>query len=106
MSSDIKCYVSTCDSCQHNKASNQQTTGLLQMLNTPTRRWKQITMDFIMHLLITKNRNNSIVVFVDQLSKQAHFRALHLTATAPEIAKLFFMMIFINHELSITIISD
>ena len=69
MSSDIKCYVSTCDSCQCNKASNQQTTGLLQTLNTSTRRWEQITMDFITHLPITKNGNDSIVVFIDRLSK-------------------------------------
>ena len=106
MSNDIKRYVSTCDSCQRNKASNQQTAGLLQTLDTPTRRWEQITMDFITHLPVTKNGNDSIVVFVDRLSKRAHFRALHSTATAPEIAKLFFTTIFVNHGLLTTIISD
>jgi len=63
-------------------------------------------MDFITHLPMTRNGNNSIVVFVDQLSKRVHFRVLHSTATAPEIAKLFFTMIFINHELPTVIISD
>ena len=65
MSKDVKRYVLTCDSCQCNKISNQQSMGLLQTLKTPSRRWEQITMDFITHLLVTKNGNDSIVVFVD-----------------------------------------
>ena len=63
-------------------------------------------MNFITHLPITKNGNNSIIVFVDRLSKRAHFRALHSTATVPEVAKLFFTMIFVNHGLLTIIISD
>ena len=46
MSKDVKKYVSTCESCQRNKSSNQQPAGLLQTLPTPNNRWEQITMDF------------------------------------------------------------
>ena len=106
MNKKIQCYVSTCNTCQWNKATNQKPAGLLQTLKTPLKCWEQVTMDFITHLPVTKNRNDSIVVFVDRLSKWVHFRAIHCTAIAPEIAKLFFKMIFINHGLPTMIISD
>ena len=65
MNKEIQCYVSTCNTCQRNKATNQKPAGLLQTLETPSKCWEQVTMDFITHLPITKNGNNSIVVFID-----------------------------------------
>src|SRR5947209_2006041 len=106
MNKEIQRYISTCDACQRNKVTNQKPVGLLQTLKTPSRRWEQVTMDFITHLPVTKNGNDSIVVLVDRLSKRAHFRAIHCTAMTPEIAKLFFKMIFVNHGLPAMIISD
>nr|CAG8659195.1 4374_t:CDS:2 [Entrophospora candida] len=54
MSKDVKKYVTTCESCQRNKATNQQPVGY-----------------------------DAIVVFVDRLSKRAHFIPLTTDATAP-----------------------
>ena len=50
MSKDVRKFVLTCDSCQCNKSSNQQPAGLLETLTTPTTKWEQITMDFIVQL--------------------------------------------------------
>src|SRR5271163_1905019 len=36
MGKDVYKFITTCDSCQRNKPSNQQPAGLLQPLNTPT----------------------------------------------------------------------
>ena len=36
MSKDVRKFVLTCDSYQHNKSSNQQPAGLLKTLTTPT----------------------------------------------------------------------
>ena len=86
MSIDIRKYVLSCDSCQRIKASQQRPAGLLQPMPTPTSNWESISMDFITHLPATKDGKDTIVVFVDMLSKMAHFVAARSTDTAPEVA--------------------
>jgi hypothetical protein len=106
MGKDIRRYIQTCDTCQRNKPSNQTPAGLLQPLPTPGKRWEEITMDFIVQLPLTRQEHDAIVVFVDRLSKRAHFIPMHTSATAPEVAKIFFNTIFRNHGLPKVIISD
>ena len=103
---DIKKYIQTCDTCQRTKPTNQHPSGLLQPLSTPARRWEEITMDFIVQLPLTKQGHDAIVVFVDHLIKRAHFQPMHTSATAPEVAKIFFATIFKLHGLPRVIISD
>jgi hypothetical protein len=106
MGKDVYKFITTCDSCQRNKPSNQQPAGLLQPLNTPTRRWEQITMDFIVQLPVTRNNFDAIVVFVDRLTKKAIFCAANTSISAPEVAKIFFNNVFRYHGLPKVIISD
>jgi hypothetical protein len=106
MGKEIKRYIQTCDTCQRNKASNQSPAGLLQPLPIPGKRWEEITMDFIVQLPLTRQEHDAIVVFVDRLSKRAHFQPMHTSATAPEVAKIFFTTIFRNHGLPKAIVSD
>ena len=106
MGKDVRKYVLTCDLCQRNKSSNQQPAGLLQPLPTPTKRWEEVTMDFIVQLPLTRNGHDAIVVFVDRLTKRSHFVPMHTSATAPEVAKIFFCEIFKHHGLPKAIISD
>src|SRR3954470_5102000 len=64
-------------------------------------------MDFITQLPKTKTTHkDAIVVFVDRLSKQAHFEAMNTTATAPDVAKIFFNTVFRHHGLPQVIASD
>jgi len=106
MGKDIHKFVTSCESCQRNKSDNQTPAGLLQPLNTPTRRWEQVTMDFIVQLPTTKSGYDAIVVFVDRLTKRAVFCPTHTTVTAPGVAKLFFDNIFRHHGLPRIIVSD
>ena len=106
MNKDIQKYIASCESCQRNKSSNQQPTGLLQPLSIPTKRWEQVTMDFIVQLPITKQKHDAIVVFVNKLTKRAHYQPTVTSATAPDIAKIFFNTIFRLHGLPKVIISD
>jgi len=106
MGKDVHKFITTCDSCQRNKPSNQQPAGLLQPLDTPTRRWEQITMDFIVQLPVTRNNFDAIVVFVDRLTKKAIFCAANTSISAPEVAKIFFNNVFRYHGLPKVIISD
>ena len=106
MSIDIRKYVLSCDSCQRIKASQQRPAGLLQPMPTPTSNWESISMDFITHLPATKDGKDTIVVFVDMLSKMAHFVAARSTDTAPEVARLLFENVFRLHRLPKRIVSD
>lgn len=106
MGKDVQKYITSCDSCQRNKSSNLQPAGLLQPLTTPSKRWEQVTMDFIVQLPTTRNKHDAIVVFLDRLSKRAHFCPTHTSVTAPEVAKIFFSNIFKNHGLPQVIVSD
>jgi hypothetical protein len=63
-------------------------------------------MDFIIYLPVTKDENNSIVVFVDWLSKWAYFKAIYCIVIVLEIVKLYFTIIFVNYRLLIMIISN
>ena len=64
---DVRHYVSTCDHCQRNKASNEKPAGLLQPLPVPDFRWQWVTVDFITDLPETKAGHTAIAVFVDRL---------------------------------------
>ena len=63
-------------------------------------------MDFVMQLPLTKQGHDTIIVFINHLTKRAHFQAMHTSATASEVAKIFFATIFKNHGLPHVIISD
>ena len=106
MIKDVRKYILSCDECQRNKNSNQTPAGLLQPLTIPNQRWEHVTMDFIVQLPLTRQGKDAIVVFVDKLTKRAHFHPTNTTITAPEVAKIFFSVIFKNHGLPKVIISD
>jgi ''chromo'' (CHRromatin Organisation MOdifier) domain./Integrase core domain. len=106
MGKDTYKFVTTCDSCQRNKPSNQQPAGLLQPLKTPARNWEQVTMDFIVQLPVTRKGFDAIVVFVDRLTKRAIFCSANTSITAPEVAKIFFNNVFRHHGLPKVIVSD
>jgi hypothetical protein len=54
MLTELEAYVRSCDSCKRNKTSNQRPFGLLKPLEIPTERFKQVSIDFITTLLVTK----------------------------------------------------
>ena len=106
MSQNIKSYIKSCDECQRNKPSSRAPSGLLQPLDIPIRNWEQVSMDFIVHLPVTKKGHDSIFVVVDRLSKRVHFIPTVTKVTAPEVAQLFFDHIFRHHGLPKVIVSD
>jgi len=106
MHKDIKRYISSCDTCQRNKASQLMKAGLLQPLPIPTECWVNISVDFITQLPLTKDKHDAIVVFVDMLSKMVHFVLTTTTASAPATAWLFFEEVFRLHGLPRVIVLD
>ena len=103
---DVRQYVSTCDHCQRNKASNEKPAGLLQPLPVPEFRWQWVTVDFIMDLPETKAGHTAIVVFVDRLSKMVHFAPCWNDMGAEEFAQIFVRKIFRLHGILKLLVSD
>ncbi|GJJ76346.1 hypothetical protein EMPS_08705 [Entomortierella parvispora] len=103
---DTQQYVATCEKCQRNKDSQDRPAGLLQPLPIPSQRWEVVTMDFIGPLPPTARNFDAITVFVDKLTKQAHFVPSTTSATAVDVAHQFFDNIFKLHGTPTSIISD
>ncbi|KAJ9541974.1 hypothetical protein OSB04_028480 [Centaurea solstitialis] len=62
MKKDIALYVSKCMTCAKVKAKHQNPSGLLQQPEIPKWKWKQISMDFVTKLPMTKMGHDSIWV--------------------------------------------
>lgn len=106
MAKDIRAYIRSCDSCQRNKARNLRPAGLLKPLPVPQDRWEDVSMDFVFGLPRTSRGHDGVLVFVDRLSKMAHFIPTKQTVTAPEVARLFIDNVYRLHGLPKSIVSD
>lgn len=100
-------YVLGCPSCQHNKPTNQYPIGLLHPLPVPSYKWEHMTMDLVTDLPITKHGYDTIVTFINRLSKQVHFAPTTKTVNAPQLAKIFRKTIYsVGHGIPRVIITD
>ena len=82
MKREIAKYVSECDTCRRVKASHLKPTGMLQPLSIPSRKWEDVSMDFIIGLPNTSKGYGSIWVIVDRFTKVAHFLPVKTSYTA------------------------
>jgi hypothetical protein len=89
MARNVRSYVSSCESCQRNKPSNQVPGGLLQPLPVPTAKFEQITMDLIVELPRTKHNHDAVLTIVDRLSKLVRFVPTTSNVSAKGVAELF-----------------
>ena len=106
MRADVEEFVSSCDNCQRNKASNQKPNGLLQPLQVPEGLWTNVSMDLITRLPETKHGNTAIVVFVDRLAKMVRLVPFSMAIGAEQYATLFVREVFAKHGLPESIVSD
>jgi hypothetical protein len=106
MSAAVRRYVRQCTTCITTKSSNQKPGGLLFPLNIPNRNWEVISFDLITGLPKTTAGHDSIVVFVDKLSKMVHCAPITQQITTPEFATVYLDRVVKLHGLSETLISD
>ena len=83
---DTRLYVATCEKRQRSKGSQDRPVGLLQPLPIPSQRWEVVTMDSVGPLPSAARNFNAIAVFVDKLTKLAHFIPCTIAATAADAA--------------------
>lgn len=106
MRRDVRDYITTCPSCQVNKSRNRRPYGLLQPLPLPARQWESTSVDFITHLPPTADGCDAIMTVVERLTKMVHVVPTWTTATAPEVAELYFNTVTRLHGLQRSIVSD
>jgi hypothetical protein len=106
MKREIARYISECDICQRVKASHLKIAGVLQPLPSPSWKWEDISMDFIVGLPNTSQRHDSIWIIVDRLTKTAHFLPMHTTYNAKKYAEIYLDQIVRLHGVPKTIISN
>ena len=73
MKREIVDFVAQCPNCQQVKYDYQRPGGTLHRVPIPEWKWERIAMDFVVGLLKTLGKYDSIWVIVDRLTKSAHF---------------------------------
>jgi transposase InsO family protein len=107
ISSDVTAYVSTCDTCQRAKRATGKRYGLLMKIESPTRPWDIINMDFITELPPAGDRNyNACLVIIDRFSRRAYFIPTMDTSDAKDFALLFWHNCWRNTGWPRIIVSD
>ena len=106
VSVDVANFVKKCDSCQHVKASHLLPQGELHPLPIPGRRWESVSMDLITDLPPTERGFDTIVVFVDRLSKMVHLAPCTKSVTATDLVHLFENNVWRLHGIPSNIVTD
>ena len=106
MKRDIASFIARCDSCQRIKAEHQKPAGLLQPMKVPEWKWDEVGMDFIVGLAQSRHGHDAIWVFIDRLTKVAHFILVKTTYSTQKLAKLYLDRIVCMHGIPKTIVSD
>jgi transposase InsO family protein len=106
MATDVADYVRSCPVCQANKSTTQAPIGLLQSLPIPTAPWESISLDFSFLPKCTAGFD-TIVVFVDRLTKMVKIAPTVSTLTAVDAAELYITTCFRHgYGLPTSLVSD
>jgi len=86
--------------------SNAHPSGLLYPLPVPSRKWSDISMDFIGPLPMTRSGHDAALVVVDRLSKMTHFAPTTTTVDGVGTARIFVDYVFRIHGLPERMVTD
>jgi hypothetical protein len=106
MKKEVSDFIARCLECQKVKAEHRNPVGLLQPLPIPEWKWEVVTMGFITKLPKTNKEHDSIMVVVDNLTKDAHFVPVKLTHKAANIDDVYMKEIARLHGIPKTIVFD
>jgi hypothetical protein len=103
---DVIEIVFACVTCQKNKACRHKPYGLFQPLPVPEKPLRTSIFDFIVKLPKTSRGNDSILIFIDKLTKMVHFVACKEKSSERELSELYVDQVFLLHNLSRDFIID
>ena len=104
LAKDLRQFIRSCDICQHIKTATHAQNPLLTT-KISLKPFEVISIDFV-SLPRAKCKHDTVMVVTDFLTKRALFIPTVKTATASDIADLFFTNVFRHHGLPKRIISD
>jgi len=102
---NIQQFCKSCVTCMHSKPQHHKPYRFLKQLPIPERPWNSISMDFIKKLPLSSGFN-TILVIVNQLTKQMIFIPAHDTITSTDLACLFVLHVFSKYSVPFYITSD
>lgn len=106
MRPDVEAYVSSCSTCQVNKAYTAQRRGIPTPLEVPDGRWQAVALDLV-SLDTSEEGYDAAVVFTDMFTKQIYCAPVQMKGTnAEKIAELFFAHVFRIQGLPKVLLSD
>lgn len=107
MNSDVETWCKTCTTCALSKRTTGKQAGLLQHIENPKRPWDIIHMDFVTALPTSATSGfNSVLAICDRATKSARFLPLRDTATAKDVATVFWKHCYSDVGFPRIIISD
>ena len=106
MKRDISEYCLCCDGCQKNKAKQFAEAGLTEPLQIADYPFQSISMDFITKLPVTPDGNDTLVVWVDRLTKMVIVHACKEAHTAKDFARYTIDHVISKHGCPESFVSD
>ena len=104
MSTEIRRYIQNCDVCGRVKPWRELKTGLLRPLPLPERIWKELSMDFITELPLSRSCTNLLVI-TNRLSKDLVLIPME-DIEASSVAWVFIERVVAYHWLPDAIVSN
>jgi hypothetical protein len=105
MLSAVRRYCRECTSCQRMKGTSKVPFGLLQPLPVPESPWESVSLDLVTDLPLCCG-HDSIVVFVDRLTKLIVLAPCSKTVNAPQLAQIFIDTVFRRFGMPTSLVSD
>jgi hypothetical protein len=106
MKRKIARYVLERDTYRKVNAAYMKPGGLLQPLNIPNWKWDDISIDFIVGLLMTTHKFDSIWLMVERFTKLANFILVNTRYDAQKYAEIYVARVLGLHGVLKTIISN
>ena len=106
MAERVRAYIETCEHCQRNKAYTRNTRGVPRPSEVPFRRFDVVALDIVSGFPTTKTGFDAIVVFTDRLTKRVYIEPCTKTASARDLALIFFRTVFRSQGMPRVLLSD
>ena len=108
MPRDCKQYATNCSTCRRTKAYNTKKHSLLNPLPILSRKWMDLSLDFVVNLPECRRRNRTfqhILVVVDRLTKQRIYKPLEGLSTS-EFIEAMHGRVFSAHGYPLSIVNN
>ena len=106
MAERVRAYIESCEHCQRNKAYTRNTRGVPRPSDVPFRRFDVMALDIVSGFPATKTGFDAIVVFTDRLTKRVYIEPCTKTASARDLALIFFRTVFRSQGMPRVLLSD